>query len=428
MPEAASLGRRAAGWLRRGVAPAVAAGLAASLLAGCGSSDDAKPGPAASVPAGEAGAPAYTGPSQGPAGDAFYTPATPLPAGRPGDVLRYRTVEAKGALAPLKATVYEILYLSTDTAGKPDVVSGTVVVPAGVDLAAAPVLSYAAGTHGIGDACAPSRGIAAGTDYGLPDIAAAAGRGWVVAATDYQGLGTPGLHTYAVGRAEGHAVIDAARAATRLPGDHPAPGAKVAYWGYSQGGGAAAWAGELTAAYAPDLHVVGIAAGGVPANLAEVSRVLDGSAQVGLQFMAAVGLDAAYPDLRLDSYLTPAGRAGVAALRTGCTDATKALAGRRVTDITTKDPLTTAVWQRRLAENSLGTAPPKVPIYLYHGTRDTTVAYAQGEALMRTYCAKKVTVVWKTFDGNHLGGLGAAGGAIDFLTGRFAGQPVTSTC
>ncbi|MBL7496728.1 triacylglycerol lipase [Frankia sp. CNm7] len=408
--------------------------LLALVLAGCGGSSgkgknrDGDDAAAPAVPGGNAGAPAYTGPTRGAAGDSFYRPADPLPAGKPGDVLSYRTVPAPAQLASLGATVYQVLYLSTDALGKPAAVSGTIVLPGGVDVSKAPVLSYAAGSHGIGDRCAPSKGIADGSDYGLDEIAAAARHGWVVAATDYQGLGTPGEHTYVVGRAEGHAVIDAARAALRLPGAHPAANAKVAYWGYSQGGGAAAWAGELTATYAPELALVGVAAGGVPADLAEVSKVLEGSQQVGLQFMAAVGFDAAYPELRLDSFLTPAGRTAIDALRAGCLDAIAGLAGKGTADIATINPLSTAVWQKRLAENKLGSAPPSVPLFLYHGTKDVTVAYPQGEALMRAYCAKGATVTWQTFDGDHGAGTAVAPAALDFLTARYANLPTPNTC
>ena len=40
--------------------------------------------------------------------------------------------------------------------------------------------------------------------------------GYVVAATDYEGLGTPGLHPFLVGESEGRSVLDAARAAHGL--------------------------------------------------------------------------------------------------------------------------------------------------------------------------------------------------------------------
>ncbi len=41
----------------------------------------------------------------------------------------------------------------------------------------------------------------------------------------------------------------------------------MAFWGYSQGGGAAASAAELASSYAPDLNVVGTYAGAPPADL-----------------------------------------------------------------------------------------------------------------------------------------------------------------
>ena len=49
--------------------------------------------------------------------------------------------------------------------------------------------------------------------------------------SDYQGLGTPGLHTYMVGPAQGHAVLDMARAAERLARHRPLVGhARSASW------------------------------------------------------------------------------------------------------------------------------------------------------------------------------------------------------
>jgi hypothetical protein len=42
-------------------------------------------------------------------------------------------------------------------------------------------------------------------------------RGYVVAATDYPGLGTPEVHPYLVGTSEAHAVLDSVRAARAIP-------------------------------------------------------------------------------------------------------------------------------------------------------------------------------------------------------------------
>nr|MDT0664954.1 lipase family protein [Micromonospora sp. DSM 115978] len=94
----------------------------------------------------------------------------------------------------------------------------------------------------------------------------------------------------------------------------------------------------------------------------------------------------------------------------------------------TVDPLTTPQWQARLAENLLGSDPPDVPLYLYHGTIDTTVAFGQGEALMRTYCQAGADVTWVTFPGDHGSGIGQQAGALEFLGNQFAGRPSQPTC
>ncbi|EUA53975.1 secretory lipase family protein [Mycobacterium intracellulare 1956] len=95
-------------------------------------------------------------------------------------------------------------------------------------------------------------------------VATMVARGFAIVMTDYEGLGTAPMHTY-VGRvAEGQAVLDAARAAMRLPGTSLDPHGPVAFWGYSQGGGATASAAELASQYAPDLHIVGTYAGRHP--------------------------------------------------------------------------------------------------------------------------------------------------------------------
>ena len=68
-------------------------------------------------------------------------------------------------------------------------------------------------------------------------VATMVARGFAVVVTDYDGLGTPGMHTYVNRLAEAHAVLDAARAAKQLPGTSLEPNGPVALWGYSLGGG-----------------------------------------------------------------------------------------------------------------------------------------------------------------------------------------------
>ncbi|HMJ13208.1 MAG TPA: lipase family protein [Polyangiaceae bacterium] len=101
-------------------------------------------------------------------------------------------------------------------------------------------MGYAVGSQGLGDACAGSKSLINGSSYEIAPIRSALDRGWAVAISDYEGLGTPGMHTYVVNRSLGHAVLDSVRAAVRASGTALDTHAPVLLWGYSEGGGAAA--------------------------------------------------------------------------------------------------------------------------------------------------------------------------------------------
>jgi hypothetical protein len=366
-------------------------------------------------------APASAAPPDGPAGDAFYTPPNPLPPGKPGDVIWKRVASDTAT-----ARTYLVLYRSTTAKGTPTAVSGTVTVPKGVNPATAPIVSAAPGTIGLGDTCAASKNplIAA-----IMVPASLVQKGYVVATTDYEGLGTPGVHTYVVGKSEGHAVLDAARAAQRL-GVGVSASAPVGFYGYSQGGGGAAWAGQLAASYAPELRVKGTAAGGIPADMVAVGKALDGGLGFGLLAAAAAGLNSAYPELNLDKYLNAAGRKLFAETVDKCVvDIIAGLAFHRISEYTTTNPMNQPDWQARLREHSLGATAPSAPIYMWHGLFDEILPYAQGEALWRTYCRKGAKVTFRMTLDEHVSGLVAGeAAAVQFLADRFSGKPATDNC
>jgi triacylglycerol lipase len=142
----------------------------------------------------------------------FYTPPDPLPAGQPGDLIRSEpsrlVLEPSGQLGAYMATGTRIMYRSTDTHGRPDVVTGTYFEPDNPwpGRGPRPLISLAVGTYGQGDQCAPSRLFNQGIHYSTGfDItygyeqgfaATMVARGFAVVVTDYEGLGTPGVHTY----------------------------------------------------------------------------------------------------------------------------------------------------------------------------------------------------------------------------------------
>ncbi|MEC4017026.1 lipase family protein [Streptomyces sp. H27-D2] len=353
-------------------------------------------------------------------------------ADRPGDIVSSAPTSFHPLPGqPTNTRAWHIEYRSTTADGKPNTVSGTVIVPKDGRKGPRPLVTYAVGTVGLADKCAPSKGFPSGTTIEANLINVAVQRGWAVAVTDYEGLGTPGEHTYTVGRAEGQSVLDAARAAQRLPeAGLPADG-PVGIMGYSQGGQASSWAAELHDSYAPELNVKGTATGGVPGDLMKVADFNDGNIGAGLILMAATGQNAAFPELRLDKYLNDKGRFYVDFMKNNCVAIdTVAALFQRISDVTVKNPLDEPDWQQRLRESNLGSHRPDHPVYLYHGGIDELIPYRVGQQLRSDWCAKGATVQWRSHPLlGHIGGVTVgAFPAMDWLADRFAGERTRGNC
>jgi fermentation-respiration switch protein FrsA (DUF1100 family) len=348
--------------------------------------------------------------------EGFYSPPDPLGPGSPGDVIRAEPMDAY--LAPgvrLRARAWRILYRSTSATGEPRAVSGTVLIPHGRSRGPRPLIGYAVGTHGIGDSAAPSRLLARGVEWEAGMIAMVLARGWAVAVTDYEGLGTPGDHTYMVGRALGPNVLDAMRAARALaPEELPAEG-PAAIVGYSEGGAAAAWAAQLQPTYAPDVPLAGVAAGAAAADVETAGPSLEGSFFSFFIAYGGIGYAAAYPELELDPYLTPAARQGIAALRESSIFQAMLSGPRfiRAADLTQPNVLELPEWRRRLRENRLGSMVPAAPVLLHHAKRDQIVSFTQSVTLCD--------------DWQRLGAdvrMYVTRGGVDHISGALAGMPV----
>ena len=348
--------------------------------------------------------------------EGFYEPPAPLPDGRPGDLIRAEPVDTY--LVPgvrIRARAWRILYRSTSATGEPTAVSGTVLLPRGKARDSLPLVGYAIGTHGIGDGAAPSRLLPRGLEWEAGMMAMALARGWAVAITDYQGLGTPGDHTYMVGRALGPNVLDAMRAARMLSPSELAPGGPAAIMGYSEGGAAAAWAAQLQSAYAPDVPLVGVVAGAAAANVEIAGPGLDGSFFSFFIAYGGIGYAAAYPELDLDSYLTPMARGRIAGLRDSSIIQAMLSGPRYMTSSELTDPnvLELPAWRRRLRENRLGLIAPEAPVLLHHARRDQIVSFGQSVNLRD--------------DWQRLGAdvrLYVTRGGVDHISGAVAGTPV----
>src|SRR3954454_10480619 len=247
----------------------------------------------------------------GPAGDAFYTPPSPMPGKTHGDLIGARRGKAEPALKSAGAS-WLVLYRSVGIDGKPIAVSGVVSVPKGkAPKKGWPVITWDHGTTGIADVCAPSRDTTDNPAHGYsayiyPLLNRWLKAGYAVVRTDYQGLGTAGVHQYLVGTAEGRSTLYIVRAARKLD---KRVSNRFAIAGHSQGGHAALWAAKLAPSWTPDLKLGGTVAFAPASHVSEQVAFIRSATSPGggLSAEAALiirGIDAARPGLHLSSLFT----------------------------------------------------------------------------------------------------------------------------
>lgn len=224
------------------------------------------------------------------------------------------------------AVAYRVRYRSHDMAGRATESTGLVIAPtsAGENRK---VMTWCHGTTGLGDAACPSAqpdpaselktyfeiGSTTEFDYGVPGLQKFIDEGWVVCATDYQGLGTPGRHQYTVPRTNAIDAVTIVHAARELP---VGAGTHFGTMGWSQGGAAAAAVAELSDADYNGLTIVGSVpmSPGNPVSAIRVPTGLGGALTGdvippdGHLFMIFSGLQAAFPDeLSLSDVYTEVG-------------------------------------------------------------------------------------------------------------------------
>lgn len=362
---------------------------------------------------------------------------------QPGDILA--ATQSQFSTDPVRHRPYpgvratKVLYRSHTALDEPVDVSGTILVPekAWTGDGKRPLVSYATGTKGWTDRCAPSNTLPLGSDYDGPIVAALLDRGWGVAVTDYQGIGTNSPHAWQVGQAEARTVLDITRAAMRLPGSGLDTTHPVGIYGYSQGGGAAAATAELAPRYSPELNVVGVTAGGAPADWnIHLNKYDAGTVTAATGLLAGTGFTNAYPELRLRDFLNERGRQVVDLLSQRCITEIDSWAvmlsntSAHMSDFfSTINPFLTKPWLIRFAENRNGEARPPMPVLLIQGTLEEAVPYEIGETLHRDWCGRGANVKWQTYPLGHAGAfIASVPASVDFLASRFNGTPATGNC
>lgn len=358
-----------------------------------------------------------------------------IPNAPPGTLISAEPLTASVS----NAAVYRILYNSTDINGRIIPVSGVIIIP----LALPPpqgrnVVAWAHPTTGMATGCAPSLGAGGlgslSLAQSIPGLDSFIAAGDIVAATDYAGLGAPGIHPYLIGDGEGRSVIDSIRAARTLPGADIS--GKYVVWGHSQGGQAALFSGQIARSYAPELTLVGVAAAAPPTNMnIELTEPFRSDSGRLLAAYVYYSWSKIY-HVPITTIVYPQAVPAVNNAVTKCintlgqaVDAIRAATALNPV-FRSHSPRTTPPWPTLLTENSPGHAPPGAPLLIVQGSADTTVEPHFTRSFVADACAKHEAIDYQEMPGvGHLAiARNSAGFVAAWINDRFAGIKPPDTC
>ena len=400
----------------------------------------------------------------------FYASVMKMaPEGKLGQVISKEkiTTSVKGAQA------WKIAYISSDVAGRKTIATGTIIAPVGPSpKEGRPILAWAHGTTGSAQNCGPSQIIDptaalneyflmdgnSWTDYGIPNGQEFINQGYVVVATDYQGLGGGGKHQYAVAQTNGRDVINSARAASSMK--EVGAGKKTVVYGWSQGGGATIAAASLPdyqalqGTAADNLQYLGFVAlapedvaamlPNVPADEAGANKLMNGFTQANVPnvflfahyMMGLWGTQAAFPDLKLSDVLTDEGVKVVDKLsRNKCmhvlADTFSYAYGDNYKTLLKPEPSNSLAWVKAFVNGSVKPVKPTAPVVIYWGTKDTAVPPIMHELYQKQMCGMGANVGRIQLPGEqtHFTTPGVSAPMyLDWVKDRIAGKPLANSC
>lgn len=326
--------------------------------------------------------------------DTFYVPPVRLAVRDHGTVIRSRPL-ANSAALPSAARNLLVMYHSTSEEGKDVAVTGTIAIPAGDPPAGGwPVTTWTHGTTGIAPLCAPSLDTANGPEHqflGMHEVVMDdyVKRGYVVVATDYEGLGPPGIHPFLQGASEAHGALDIIRAAREID---PRIGSRYVAIGHSQGGQADLFTAALGPAYVPELKLLGnialAPASHIAATLQAMMETSTPSYALGYAMYVLESFASNHPEIKLKKILTQEALNHLPETLHACITSTVSK-GYWATGIPKQQFLPgadLAAVFRIAAENEPAVLKIKTPTLVAQGTADDTVMPAWTDDVVGALC------------------------------------------
>lgn len=391
------------------------------------------------------------------------------PSGKLGQVMKKEKIAT-----PIKgAQAWKIAYVSSDVAGRKHLVTGLVVAPSGAPpKEGRPIMAWGHGTTGAAQSCGPSQvlnpavplneyfliGGNSWTDYGIPSIEEFINEGYVVVATDYQGLGGGGEHQYALAATNAMDMIDSARAASSMK--ETGAGNKTIIYGWSQGGGAVIAAASMPeylgkkGTVANGLELVGVVAlapddiaimmPNATSSEANAQKALEGLIKMfsGNVFdfshmaMSMWGVRAGNPHLKMTDIFTNDGAKVLdEVIRNKCMHAVADTLNFNFSSqykTLLKDQASNSLeWTKAMVKGSVNPVKPVAPVVIYWGNKDTTNPPIMGKLYQEQMCQMggNVNRIQLPGDQSHFTTPGASAPLYRaWIKERLAGKPASNNC
>jgi Secretory lipase len=377
-----------------------------------------------------------------PSQDPFYTytGSTPLSQIAPGTVLKKRSVSLSIEGVTVPVSTEQVLYRTTGELGQPTVTVTTIIRPLLALLLGTKIVAYQTAYDALGSECDPSYTLQGGnpSDSTAQEeelaIAAYVVAGFTVTVPDYEGTNLD----WGAGQESGYGTLDAIRATENYLG--VSSSTKVGMVGYSGGSIATEWASELAPSYAPELHIIGAAAGGVPVDFAHNLTYISGDDDwSGVIPAVLVSLGRAF-GVNITPYLSSYGEQLTSQVSGECiasfAGSYPGLTIQQLLQPQYSNPFNVPVLVSILNHLIMGTSggTPDEPLLFgvgdSDGTGDGIMIDGDVEALAHEYCQRGLPVTFTVYPGlpHSDAAVPFEAQALTFLEGQFNGAPAPNGC
>jgi hypothetical protein len=282
---------------------------------------------------------------------------------KPGTVVSAAPLKKRLWIPQTTRSAFVLKYVTTNAFEQRALSTGTLFLPKGkMPRGGWPVISWAHGSVGLGDGCAPSRVGSAFPELEQPYLATWMRQGYAIVATDYAALAAP--MAYLDGLSEAHNVVDMVKA------------------------GRAYARARIFSLLGPNVFPAPLP-GIVTAN--------------GAYFYAS--LRYVHPELGLDGVLTPAGRQVFGRAETDCvTQFANSLEGVNASDAFSGPVASLPGWKDTVSEYmALPESGFDRPSFIGQGSQDISTPAGGAAEYASVLQRNGEPVTFKTYDNDHLG-------------------------